>query len=120
MKETCSQCGKPADLANLLCHECNLLEALPDKLASLTKLGGVPFHDMKSVGEDQRIVEIVAHLKNNRGRTVAVMVDTGKDFVGKGDRYIAKVQKLLPAVKIANRRNGPIPEIETIRFLLPP
>lgn len=105
MANFCRQCGAPIldDSIDGLCAGCDFLKKNPDPLTKRKELGGVPFRDMKHMGEDERIKFIVEKLKTMPGKNVAVLVDCGPDHQGKGDRYIEKIRALLPSVKLISR-----------------
>ena len=81
---------------------------------SARTLAGIPFVDMKKVDEKKRYDLIVKYLKENPGRCTAVMVESGGEYEGKGDRYIAGIRELIPDVELVSRKPGPVPETETI------
>jgi hypothetical protein len=114
----CRQCGVPLlDLGDDgLCDSCRKLQQNPDGLSKMTKLGGVPFKDMKHLDEDDRVKELVRMLNESPTRAIGFMVDNGPERQGKGDRIIEKVKSLLPTVKILRRCNGPVANVETISF----
>lgn len=62
--------------------------------------------------EDDRITETVGALKSTTGE-VAVCTD---DIPGKPERYIAKVQKLLPSAKVVKQFKGPVANVVSIIF----
>lgn len=115
---TCRQCGRPIIIGfDGLCAECVSLRDKPDATASRTHLAGVPFKDMKQVDEVDRFKLIADHLRKNRGKSVAVLVESDPDNQGKGDRYIAGVKALIPEAQV-RRTSGLAPETETIIFKL--
>ena len=110
----CRQCGILIEEAGL-CASCELLKALPDKLASRKELGGIPFQDMKQVDEAERIRILADHLRAHPGMTCHLMVDLLPGYEDKADRYIRLVTAALPGVEVMGRRKGwPIKECETV------
>ena len=85
-----------------------------------TELGGVPFMDMKPIDENDRFDAIAKILKDTPGKAVAVMVDCGPGFEGKGDRYVKAIRAKVPGVSILYRGPGPVPNSEIINFKLCP
>lgn len=121
MSKFCQQCGVPILLntgTDQLCEDCFQLKQRPDDLSKRKQMFGVPFEDMKHVDEDGRIKVIVDALKNNPGKLIGFMVDTGPAYQGKGDRYIEKLRAVLPNVKVVSRNPGPVKGCETIGFKL--
>ncbi len=114
----CRQCGTTVgvDRDTGLCLNCAGLAASPDRLATRTTIGAVPFADMKHVDETLRFDAIAKYLRANPGKLVAVMVDTGPDHHGKGDRYIAEITTRVPTAKVVRRNPGPVADVETIGF----
>lgn len=117
---SCKQCGVPLldDRVEALCDNCIMLRDSPDKLSKRTKIGSIPFQDMKQLDEDNRIKEIVKHIKSNPGRAVLVMVDRGPAYQGKADRYLEKIRTFLPNVRLVDRFNGPGEEVESLKLAL--
>jgi hypothetical protein len=115
--KTCRQCGAPILIgADGLCADCVNLRDKPDTTATRTQLHGVPFKDMKQIDEADRFKMIAGHLKANPGKNVAVMVESGGKYEGKGDRYIAGVQKEAPEATVVKRGPGLVSATETIIF----
>lgn len=101
----CRQCGKKNGInpASGLCAGCAELQANPDGLSRRTHIGKTPFKDMKKLDEPARIRLIAEYLKKMPGAVVAVLVDTGEGYEGKGDRYLASIRELLPTVELVGR-----------------
>lgn len=118
MSVMCRQCGWPYDIGkdDGLCPTCRKLKTSPDGLSKRTHLGKVPFQDMKQMDEVDRIKQIIQHLRENPGKRIAVMVDTGEGHADKGDRYIKQVRAGIPSVELVSRAPGPVPDVETITF----
>jgi hypothetical protein len=100
-----------------MCEECFQLSVRPDGLSRRKTLFGVPLKDMKQMDEDERVDFIVDHLTQHKGETVAVLVDTGPQYQGKGDRMISKIKAKLPSVEVRSRANGPVINVETITLI---
>lgn len=116
--QTCRQCGKGIVIGlDGLCAECVALKEKPDGLSKLTKLGGVPFQDMKKLDEQARFLLIADHINKNPGKNVAVMVERGGENKGKGERYIAGVKAILQNVTV-RRAQGLVAGTETLIFKL--
>lgn len=115
----CRQCGWPYDVGqDGLCPNCRGLARNPDPLSKRKELGGVPFEDMKQLDEADRFQLIARHIRENPGRNILVMVDTGEGYADKGDRYIKAIRELVPGVKVVSRGPGPVPQAESITFKL--
>lgn len=116
----CKQCGVPIldDPNAKLCASCEFLEKHPDDLTNKTHLGNIPFKDMKNLDEDKRIEFMAGLIKKNPGKKMAIMVENNAAYQGKGDRYIEKLKKILPEVKIISRRDGPVSNVETIQVMI--
>lgn len=116
----CPKCGVPMLEKTMtgLCEECFQWSLKPDGLSKRKRLFGVPFEDLKHLDEDERIKQIVGHVKRMPGKVVAFMVDKSPEYQGKGDRWIEKIKALLPGVKIKDRYDGPVKNVETIHLTL--
>lgn len=112
----CKQCGIPLLVGEALCDSCKELNDKPDPLSKRIHLGKIPFRDMKSMNEDDRITLIVEQLRSHPSGVISLMLDAGGIHQGKGDRYLEKIRKLLPSVVVVSRINGPVPETETLRL----
>lgn len=80
------------------------------------------YEDLGHLHEDVRLSTIVDALKLNPGKVVGIVVERGKGFEGKGDRYIAHVKSKLPNVILMDRLVLPLPpdgKTELIKFRLP-
>jgi hypothetical protein len=114
----CRQCSQPYTIGlDGLCPECSHLRDFPDATASRTQLAGVPFRDMKQIDETDRFKLIAECLRNNRGKTVAVLVENDATNKGKGDRYIAGVKALVPEAQVS-RAPGLVKGTESLMFKL--
>lgn len=71
------------------------------------------FKDLGDLDEDARIDKIGYHV-HVLGQRIAFVVDTGKGYEGKGDRYIKKLLDKFPDIKVCGRVNGPTEHSETI------
>lgn len=116
--QTCRQCGLEIVVGlDGLCAECVALKDKPDELSKQTNLRGVPFKDMKQVDEQDRFKLIAGHVTKNPGKSVAVFVECGGEYKGKGDRYIAGVKAIVPKVTV-QRKPGPVIGTETLVYKL--
>lgn len=69
------------------------------------------YQDIADKTEDERIRQI-GEIVMSRGAIVAFMVD---DEPGNPERYIRKLLKQFPSVRITERFKGPIPHVITIK-----
>jgi len=114
----CRQCGLEILIGvDGLCADCVNLKDKPDGTAERTQLGGIPFKDLKQIDEADRFQVIAGHLRANRGKNVAVMVESTGRNKGKGDRYIAGVKAIVSDVQV-ERAAGILPGTETLIFKL--
>lgn len=117
--KTCRQCGLEILIGvDGLCADCVNLKDKPDGTAARTHLSGVPFKDLKQIDEIDRFQVIAGHLRANRGKNVAVMVESTGRNKGKGDRYIAGVKAIVNEVQV-ERAAGILSGTEMLIFKLP-
>lgn len=69
------------------------------------------FQDLADEPEDDRIKKIGEEVAK-RGRAVAFMTD---DEPGKAERYIAKLLKWFPGVRVIGRFSGPVAGVITVK-----
>lgn len=67
--------------------------------------------DLHSLAEDERI-DMIGHTVTVHGKTAAVCVD---DLPGKPERYIDKLTRRFPGLRIIDQCKGPTPGVITIR-----
>jgi hypothetical protein len=67
--------------------------------------------DMYDVAEDDRIDLIAVEVR--KGKIVGVLLEAG---IGKVERYIDKLAKRHPDVRLISRDRGPSPLIEIVKF----
>ncbi len=73
------------------------------------------YADIAELSEDERINLIAAAVKT--GKATGFMVDKpGKDD-SKGNRYIEKLKKLVPNLKVDVRVDGPVKNVEFIKVV---
>lgn len=119
IKQRCRQCGRPDPIGpDGLCGNCRELKKHPDPTSFRTRLGGVPFFDMKQTDEQDRFKLIAQMLVTYPGKEIGVMVDIGEGDEDKGDRYIRNIRELVPNVQVVKRGPGPVPKSELITLKL--
>lgn len=74
-----------------------------------------PFIDLASLSEDERI-EMIGHRAVDHREIVGFMVDIENGSHAKGDRYIEKLKRIFPSIKVMFRGDGPVAEVETIQI----
>ena len=72
------------------------------------------YRDIADFPEDERIDIIVQQLKDNPGKKLAFIVDSGAGYLGKAERYIAKIKAKLPDVILRGTQDGPVPNTTAV------
>lgn len=76
------------------------------------------YADLYKLPEDKRI-ELIGQFVMKHKQTVAFLTDCGPGDEGKADRYIEKLDKMYPGIRVVSVENGPVANTICIK-LAPP
>ena len=83
------------------------------------KLFGVPYEDLGDSAEDERIREIGEKAMHEK-LTVGFIVDSeGETGFEKAERYIAKLTKRFPGIRVTYRGDGPVGGTKLVKVAPP-
>ena len=75
-------------------------------------LNNPAYADLASMPEDERL-DLMGRFVTETGKTVSIITD---DEPGKPERYIKKILKRFPHLRIVERFKGPIPGVVTLNL----